>query len=116
MIKLLIEVLAAAIGTAAFSVLFQVRPKHYVFCALAGGIAWFAYRVITALSGSVFLATFLSALILNLCCRWFATLRHAPTLVFLLCGIFPLFPVRRSTTLHSISSSTKGRKPLTMRR
>ncbi len=59
MIKLLIEVLAAAIGTAAFSVLFQVRPKHYVFCALAGGIAWFAYRVITALSGSVFLATFL---------------------------------------------------------
>ena len=92
MIKLLIEVLAAAIGTAAFSVLFQVRPKHYVFCALAGGIAWFAYRVITALSGSVFLATFLSALILTLCCRWFATLRHAPTLVFLLCGIFPLVP------------------------
>lgn len=92
MTKLIIEVLAAAIGSAAFSVLFQVRPKHYLFCGIAGGLGWLVYRVLTNISGSSVLATFAAALILTLCCRWFARLRKAPALIFLLCGIFPLVP------------------------
>lgn len=89
---LLLEVLVAAVGTIAFSVLFQVAPKHHFFCGLVGGIGWLVYRLVTEASGSVILATFVATLVLSACSRWFSTLRHTPTIVFLVCGIFTLVP------------------------
>lgn len=89
---LLIEVLVAAVGTIAFSVLFQVNPKHHFFCGLVGGIGWLIYRLVTLATGSPILATFVATLVLGACSRWFSTLRRTPTIVFLVCGIFTLVP------------------------
>ncbi len=90
--NLLVEVLVAAVGTIAFSVLFQVNPRHHFFCGLVGGIGWLVYRLVTEASGSAILATFVATLVLTACSRWFSTLRHTPTIVFLVCGIFTLVP------------------------
>ena len=90
--NLLVEVLVAAVGTIAFSVLFQVNPRHHFFCGLVGGIGWLVYRLATEASGSAILATFVATLVLTACSRWFSTLRHTPTIVFLVCGIFTLVP------------------------
>lgn len=86
------ETLISSIGTAAFSVLFQVRPKHYAVCGLVGGLSWLMYRITTLYSHSTILATFVAALVVTLCSRWFATLRRTPTVIFLVCGILPLVP------------------------
>ena len=90
--NLMLEVLIAAVGTIAFSILFQVNPRHHFFCGLVGGIGWLVYRLVTEASGSAILATFVATLVLSACSRWFSTLRHTPTIVFLVCGIFTLVP------------------------
>lgn len=92
MMRLMIETLAAVCGTVAFSVLFQIRPKHYLFCGLTGGLGWLIYRLLSAASSSSILATFAAALGVSLCARWFATLRKTPALIFLVSGILPLVP------------------------
>lgn len=91
-LNLLFEVLVAAVGTIAFSVLFQVNPRHHFFCGLVGGIGWLVYCLVTDASGSPVFATFVATLVLTACSRWFSTLRHTPTIVFLVCGIFTLVP------------------------
>lgn len=90
--KLLLELIAAAVGTVGFSILFQVSPRHFPYCGLVGSIGWLVYRLVQWGSGSTALATFLATLILTACARWFSTLRRTPTLVFLLSGIFTLVP------------------------
>lgn len=89
---LFLEVLAAAVGTVAFSVLFQVNPRHHFFCGLTGGIGWLIYRLVTLATSSPILATFVATLVLGACSRWFSTLRRTPTIIFLVCGIFTLVP------------------------
>ena len=91
-VTLLLELLAAAIGTVAFSVLFRVNPRHFPFCALVGAVGWLVYRLTQYWWGSDILATFLATLTLSACSRWFSTLRRTPTLVFLVSGIFTLVP------------------------
>lgn len=86
------ELLAAGIGTIAFSVLFHVAPRHFPYCGLVGSIGWLVYRLVAFRFHSAVLATFVATLILTVCARWFSTLRHTPTLIFLVSGIFPLVP------------------------
>lgn len=88
----LLELVAAAVGTVGFSILFQVAPRHFPFCGLVGAIGWLVYRLVQWSSDSTPLATFLATLVLTACARWFSTLRRTPTLVFLLSGIFTLVP------------------------
>lgn len=91
-IQLILEVLVAAVGTVAFSVLFQVTPRHFGYCGLVGGVGWLVYRLVDCAWGSSLLATFLATLVLTACSRWFSTLRRTPTIIFLVCGIFTLVP------------------------
>ena len=58
--KLLLELIAAAVGTVGFSVLFQVSPRHFPYCGLVGSIGWLVYRLVQWWPGSTALATFLA--------------------------------------------------------
>ena len=90
---LVIQLLAAFVGTMAFSVLFSVPRKFYLDCGFCGMIGWFLYLLLTQNTdirptGIVFLSTALvafTALILSI-------VRKCPITVFLICGIFPLVP------------------------
>lgn len=103
---MVIQLLAAFIGTMAFAVLFGVPRKYYIDCGFCGMVGWLLYLLLvrhTELSvpGVVFFATALvahTALVQSF-------VRKCPITVFLICGIFPLVPGAGIfwTTYHLVS-------------
>ena len=93
MTRILIETVAAALGSVAFSLLFGAPEKYYLECGLTGGGGWLLYRLLTGFTPfSPILATFLAAAAVALYSRIAAVRRRCPTTVFLIAGIFPLVP------------------------
>lgn len=93
MTRILIETLAAALGSVAFSLLFGAPEKYYPECGLTGGGGWLLYRLLTALTPlPAATATFCAAVAVALYSRIAAVRRRCPTTVFLIAGIFPLVP------------------------
>lgn len=88
----LAELLCAAIGTIAFSVLFFVPKKDYVFCGLCGGAGWGVYSLLTKAGTSPEEATFFATLAVIFLSRLFAVMERCPVTLFLIPGIFPLVP------------------------
>ena len=91
LLTLLIEFIVAFFATAAFSVLFSVPRKQWLFAGLTGGTGWVFYRGMTAGSGLV-VATFIAVVVVTLLSRIFAVVRKSPVTIFLVPGIFPLVP------------------------
>ena len=92
MTEVLIQILAAFAGTAAFSVLFSVSPSHRLRCGFIGAVGWSIYLLVDWLSGVPLFATFVSALVLTVLSRLIAVGQKTPTIVFLIPGIFTLVP------------------------
>ncbi len=90
--KLIIEVLASALGTIGFSVLFGIPRKLYLNCAMIGAAGWLVYKAALLLGAGVSLAVFLATVVLVLLSRFAAVYRQCPATVFLIAGIFPLVP------------------------
>ena len=87
------QLISAFVGTAAFAVLFGVPRRYYLHCGLAGLTGWLIYLATLRWAGfTPAFATFLGALAVLLTSRGLAVLKHCPTTVFLICGIFPLVP------------------------
>lgn len=91
-LELIIELVSAAIGTLAFSVLYAVPRKHFPACALIGAAGWLTYRAALAVHVSVAFAVFFATLVIVLLSRIMAVRRHCPATVFMITGIFPLVP------------------------
>ena len=88
---LIFEVIAAAIGTVAFSVIFGVPGKYYPICGVIGGIGWAVYGAIEV-GGSVVAASFLATFVVVFLSRFAAVWQKCPVAIFLVAGIFPLVP------------------------
>ena len=86
------EVLAAALGTVGFSILYGVPKKFYFNCALIGAAGWLVYKVAILLGAGITLAVFAAAVVLVLLSRFAAVFCQCPSTVFLIAGIFPLVP------------------------
>lgn len=84
------EILAAAAGTFAFSVLFGVPRKYYPFCGIIGASGWIVY-MFTADFG-VTVGSFAATVAVVLLSRVTAVREKCPVTVFLISGIFPLVP------------------------
>ncbi len=87
------ELISAAVGTMAFSLLFGVPKKYYVHCGGIGAAGWFLYKVMLinvglSIPASVFFATVLIVLL----SRYAAVFEKCPATVFMITGIFPLVP------------------------
>ena len=90
------QVLAAAVGTVAFALLFGVPRKYYFYCGLVGGAGWLIYVLLTRrLSATETEAIFFATLGVILLCRVFAVREECPVTVFMIAGIFPLVPGTR---------------------
>lgn len=85
------QVIAAAIGTIAFSVLFSVPRMYYPYCGLIGGAGWVVYCTLAGWVSSPE-ATFFAAVVVILLSRLFAVWERCPVTMFLIPGIFPLVP------------------------
>lgn len=87
-----VEILTAAAGTIAFSVLFFVPRKDYVLCGVCGAVGWIVYRVMTENGISAMEATFFATVAVIFLSRVFAVVERCPATLFLIPGIFPLVP------------------------
>lgn len=88
----MIQFIVAFWATVAFSVLFHVPTKEYLFCGLTGAIGWTVYLISCESGQSAVLASFFAVLVLTVVSRIFAVIRKHPITVFLIAGIFPLVP------------------------
>ena len=85
------QIISAAIGTVAFSLLFSVPKIYYPYCGFIGGIGWVIYcSLISIVSPAE--ATFFATIGVILLSRLFAVWERCPVTLFLIPGIFPLVP------------------------
>ncbi len=80
------------IGTIAFSVLFNVPKRYYVWCGLTGTAGWVLYVLLVEASVTDTMATFFGTIIVVLMSRILAIHMKCPITIFLVSGIFPLIP------------------------
>ncbi len=78
-------------GTIAFSVLFNVERKYYLWCGLTGASGFLVY-CLTIPYVSTPLASFFATLVVVLASRLLAVYQKCPITVFLISGIFPVVP------------------------
>lgn len=85
------EFFAAAVGTAAFALLFQVPHKYFLACGTIGGCGWVLYKFMLQFMSSP-LAAFLGIILVVLLARIASFRMQCPATIFLIAGIFPLVP------------------------
>ncbi len=91
--KMILELIPAALGTVAFAILFGIPKKYYLYCAPIGAAGWLLYRVMMAFAGAgIFEATFLATVLVVLLSRFVAVAEQCPATVFVTAGIFPIVP------------------------
>lgn len=85
------QVIAAAVGTVAFSVLYSVPRKYYPYCGFIGGMGWLVYCLLIP-HASPAEATLVASVLVVFVSRLFAVWEKCPVTIFLITGIFPLVP------------------------
>ena len=87
------ELIAAAVGTMAFALLFGVPKKYYIYCGGIGAAGWLVYKImLTAANTSVAASVFIATVVIMLLSRYAAVSEKCPATVFMITGIFPLVP------------------------
>lgn len=90
--EFIIRLISSAIGTAAFSVIFNVRVRHLPYACVCGTVTYAIYYVCVFFESSVFAAAFLAAAFTAVFAELCARLRRAPASVFLIPGVIPIVP------------------------
>ena len=91
--SVLLQALAAFVGTAAFALLFGIDREHYVPAGVSGAIGWAVYLILVRQCGATpVTATLASSTLVCILSRMAAIPFRIPAQGFLLCGIFPLVP------------------------
>lgn len=91
--SVLLQALAAFVGTAAFALLFGIDREHYVPAGVIGAIGWAVYLILVRQCGATpVTATLASSTLVCILSRMAAIPFRIPAQGFLLCGIFPLVP------------------------
>lgn len=89
------QLIAAMIGTVAFSVLFGVPRKYYLYCGLIGGAGWAIYSGALCVFGPAE-SSLIATMVVILLSRFAAIWKSCPVTVFLISGIFPLVCISSS--------------------
>ena len=86
------ELIAAALGTVAFALLFCVPRKYYLHCGIVGSAGWLVYSLTELWGATATEATFFATVLVITLSRFFAVKERCPATIFVICGIFPLVP------------------------
>ena len=90
---MILELVSAAVGTVAFSLLFGVPKKFYLHCGGIGAAGWLVYKLMLEKCGlSIAVSVFMATLVIVLLSRYAAVFEKCPATVFLITGIFPVVP------------------------
>lgn len=105
--SLIIQWLAAFIGTIGFAVIFGVPSRNYLSCGLVASLGWVLYLALYRYTSlgipvSTFFATVLVAILTSLLSRRYMT----PATIYIITGIFPMVPGGGLfwTTYYTVSS------------
>ena len=90
--EILIKIIAGAIATLGFAILFRLKPSHWPFAMLDGLFACICYFAFTELFGGNFLPNLLAAFVASVFAEVFARICKAPSTVFILPGCIALVP------------------------
>lgn len=90
--EILIKIIAGAISTLGFAILFRLKPSHWLFAVLDGIFACVCYFGFTELFGGNFLPNLLAAFVASVFADIFAKVCKAPSTVFILPGCIALVP------------------------
>jgi len=88
---MIFQVLAAFLGTAAFSAVIEAPKKYLSYCGFIGAVGWLIYLINTESFGNV-MANFLGSMAVSLISHIFARFFRVPVTIFLIPGILPLVP------------------------
>lgn len=89
----ILQFLAAAVGTVAFSVLFSVPREHYPLCGFIGGTGWLiCWIFVNGFDTGAIIGNFAATVFITLASRIGSTVRKCPVTLFLIAGIFPEVP------------------------
>ena len=89
---MIIELISAAIGTIAFSLLFGVPKAYYLPCGAIGAAGWLMYRLMLLANIGTTFAVFFATVVIVLLSRFTAVRKKCPSTKFMITGIFPLVP------------------------
>lgn len=89
---IILKIIAGAIATLGFAILFRLKPSHWPFAMLDGFFACVCYFAFTELFGGNFLPNLLAAFVASVFADLFARICKAPSTVFILPGCIALVP------------------------
>ena len=89
---IILKIIAGAIATLGFAILFRLKPSHWPFAMLDGLFACICYFAFTELFGGNFLPNLLAAFVASIFADFFARICKAPSTVFILPGCIALVP------------------------
>ena len=90
--NIIIKIIAGAIATLGFAILFRLKPSHWPFAMLDGLFACICFFAFKELFGGNFLPNLLAAFVAAIFADLFARMCKAPSTVFILPGCIALVP------------------------
>lgn len=86
------QLLAGALGTCGFALLFNVKKNRILFVMLGGVLSWGFYLIFAQLFEGVFIPSLIASLLVALYAEVLARLLHAPSTPFFALSVIPLIP------------------------
>ncbi len=91
-VEIIVGLLAAAVASLGFAVMFRVRKKHLLAMAIGGLLSYAVYLITGQHVGGEFFSNLLASILAAVYCELCAQLLHAPVQIYLIPVLVPLFP------------------------
>lgn len=87
-----IQLATSFIASVAFAIMFRINKRHLIHVGFGGTLTYAVYYTLLFFTSSLFVASFVSSMVTALYAEFFARIRRAPTIVFVIPGIVPTVP------------------------
>lgn len=87
-----IQIVAAALGTLGFSLVFGAKRNHLIYLTLGGALSWAAYLAASLVYSSEPLRYFIAGAAVSIFSEIFARILKTPTVSILIPSVLPLIP------------------------
>ena len=89
---ILIETIAAFIGTLGFGIVFNIKGKNLFFASFGGALSWLIYKIVLTRNINEIAALFISSIIFSIYSEICARLLKTPVTTIIICALIPLVP------------------------
>ena len=89
---MLVKTIFAAIATASFGILFNIRGANLILAGVNGGIGYLVFTVSVASGFETYIGMFYASLLMTAIAEILARYRKAPASIFLAAALIPIVP------------------------